>query len=353
MKHKEKLIYVAMAALLITASTAIAERVDRKTELTVNERVEIPGHILTPGTYYVELVSNNSPDRVVAIRDSEEELVTLAFAIPAQRADYEGTSFTFYETPANEPPAMRKWFHPGSTIGVEFVYPETRGNELAGLSRRHVPTMSDQDYEMAVKGAQGSNQGDMKKSNIYAMSPDKQKVDLEQAAKANEEFDRLMWDSSKYLNSRALEESQLERQIRKEIVTLPFYSLWDHITFSVKDSGEVMVAGKVYRPTLKKSVERAVSRIEGVNKVDNQIEVLPVSFNDDNIRMATYRNIYGHATLQQYQLRAVPPIHIIVEDGRVTLEGVVRNTLDKRVAGVQANTVNGVFEVVNNLRVEG
>jgi hyperosmotically inducible protein len=353
MKHKEKLIYAALAALLLTATTAMAERVDRKTELTVNERIEIPGHILTPGTYYVELVNNTSADRVVTFRDSEQQLVTLAFAISAQRADVEGTSFTFYETPANEPPAMRKWFHPGSTIGVEFVYPETRGNKLAGYSHRHVPTMSDQDYEKAFKGAQESDQIALKEVTVYAVSPENEKVALEQAAKANAASDRLMYDSSKFLRSRALEETQLERQIRKEIVTLPFYSLWDHIAFSVNDSGEVTLDGKVYRPSLKGSVERAVSSIEGVDAVDNQLEVLPTSFSDDDIRMAIYRSIYGHSALQQYQLRAVPPIHIIVENGRVTLEGVVGNTLDKRVAGMQANSVNGVFEVVNKIRVEG
>lgn len=165
--------------------------------------------------------------------------------------------------------------------------------------------------------------------------------------------DRSTWDSSQYLRSREMEESRLEKQIRKEIVTLPFYSLWDHISFAVNDDGEVTVDGKVYRPSLKKSVERAVSRIEGVTDVDNQLEVLPTSPNDDDIRMATYRRIYGNSALQRYQLRAVPPIHIIVENGRVTLEGVVSSEFDKRIAGTQANTVNGVFDVVNNLRVDG
>ena len=353
MKHKEKLIYAALAALLLTAATLTAERVDRKTELTVNERVEIPGQVLEPGTYFVELVDNSAPERVVAFRDSDNKLVTLAFVISAQRADYDGTSFTFYETPASEPPAMRQWFHPGSKIGVEFVYPETRGNELASHSRRHVPTMSDQDYEKAFGNAKEPTLVAVKEVTIYAMSPEQEKVDLERAEKANADSDRLLWDSSKYLNSRELEESPLVRQIRKEIVTLPFYSLWDHITYSVNESGEVTLDGKVYRPSLKKSVERAVSRIEGVNNVDNRLEALPTSSSDDAIRMATYRSIYGHSAMQRYQMRAVPPIHIIVENGHVTLEGVVANTLDKRVAGVQANSVPGVFEVVNNLRVEG
>jgi hyperosmotically inducible protein len=95
-----------------------------------------------------------------------------------------------------------------------------------------------------------------------------------------------------------------------------------------------------------------VKRIEGVEKVVNNIEVLPTSINDDRIRRAVYRAIYGNSVLNQYQLRAVPPIHIIVKNGHVTLEGVVARRMDKQVAGVQANGVPGVFSMTNNLRVE-
>jgi hyperosmotically inducible protein len=95
-----------------------------------------------------------------------------------------------------------------------------------------------------------------------------------------------------------------------------------------------------------------VKRIEGVEKVVNNIEVLPTSINDDNIRRAVYRAIYGNSVLSQYQLRAVPPIHIIVKNGNVTLEGVVARAMDKQIAGMQANGVSGVFSVTNNLQVE-
>jgi hyperosmotically inducible periplasmic protein len=110
--------------------------------------------------------------------------------------------------------------------------------------------------------------------------------------------------------------------------------------------------GEVSRLTLKSDAERAVKEIEGVERVDNQIKVLPVSPNDDHIRRATYRKINGNSVLSQYQLRAVPPIHIIVENGHVTLEGVVARQMEKQIAGMQANSVFGVFSVENNLRVE-
>src|SRR3981189_2696274 len=114
----------------------------------------------------------------------------------------------------------------------------------------------------------------------------------------------------------------------------------------------VALMGQVSRPTLKSDAENVVKRIEGVTKVVNNLEVLPTSINDDRIRRDVYRAIYGNSVLSQYQLRAVPPIHIIVNNGHVTLEGAVARAMDKQVAGMQANQVPGVFSVTNNLQVE-
>jgi hyperosmotically inducible protein len=147
-------------------------------------------------------------------------------------------------------------------------------------------------------------------------------------------------------------EKRLEREVRRELVTLPFYNLFDHFAFRV-DGETVTLMGKVSRPTLKSDAENVVKRIEGVEKVVNQIEVLPLSAYDDELRLGLYRAIYGHGALQTLAIRAVPPIHIIVENGNVTLEGVVANEMQKNIAGVQANGVPGVFAVTNNLRVDG
>jgi hyperosmotically inducible protein len=114
----------------------------------------------------------------------------------------------------------------------------------------------------------------------------------------------------------------------------------------------VTLLGQVTRPTLKSDAEHVVKDIEGVEKVNNQIEVLPLSSMDDQLRMAEYRAIYSTQGLDRYALNAVPPIHIIVNNGKVTLEGVVATEADKNLAGVKANGVGGVFSVTNNLRVE-
>jgi hyperosmotically inducible periplasmic protein len=145
--------------------------------------------------------------------------------------------------------------------------------------------------------------------------------------------------------------SRIEQQTRHELVMLPFYSVFDHFKFRV-DGSTVTLMGKVSRPILKSDAENVVKKIEGVQTVSNQIEVLPASFYDDNLRLALYRSIYEHSALETLVLRPVPPIHIIVENGNVVLEGAVANEMQKTIAGMQANSVSGVFSVVNNLRVD-
>jgi hyperosmotically inducible protein len=142
------------------------------------------------------------------------------------------------------------------------------------------------------------------------------------------------------------------KEVRHELVMLPYYGVFDNLAYKVDPDGTVTLLGQVARPTLKSDAENVVKHIEGVTKVVNNIEVLPTSFNDDRIRRDTYRAIYGNEVLRQYQLRAVPPIHIIVKNGNVTLVGVVAREMDKTVAGMQANKVSGAFSVTNDLAVE-
>jgi hyperosmotically inducible protein len=147
-------------------------------------------------------------------------------------------------------------------------------------------------------------------------------------------------------------QDRITREVRHELVMLPYYGVFDNLGYRV-DGGTVGLYGQVTRPTLKNDAENVVKRIEGVTHVDNQIEVLPLSSMDDGIRIATYRAIFGKPGLDRYAMQAVPPIHIIVENGKVKLEGVVANEGDRNQAGIYAKTVSGVFSVTNNIRVEG
>ena len=148
------------------------------------------------------------------------------------------------------------------------------------------------------------------------------------------------------------DESRLAQQVRHALLMLPYYGVFDDLAFRV-DGDTVDLMGKVTNPTLKRDAENAVKNIEGVNQVVNQIEVLPPSPMDDRIRMAEYRAIYGDPVLStRYGFRSIPPIHIIIDNGHVTLTGVVANEADRNLIGIRANSVPGVFSVTNDLQVE-
>ena len=146
-------------------------------------------------------------------------------------------------------------------------------------------------------------------------------------------------------------EQRIIREVRHQLVTLPYYTVFDNLNYKVAGD-TVTLEGEVVRPTLKSDAERVVKGIEGVEKVVNNLEVLPLSPNDDRIRRAVYRSIYSKPGLDQYSMRAVPTIHIIVKNGHVALTGAVAREMDKQQAGVAANTVSGVFSVTNNLKVD-
>jgi hyperosmotically inducible protein len=131
---------------------------------------------------------------------------------------------------------------------------------------------------------------------------------------------------------------------------LPYLDVFDNLTYSV-NGGTVTLQGDVTRPSLKSDAESAVKQIEGVENVTNNINVLPPSSSDDRIRLALYQAIYGYGGLQRYAMPVVKPIRIIVNNGRVRLEGVVDSQADKDTAGIRAKGVPGTFEVVNNLQV--
>ncbi len=146
--------------------------------------------------------------------------------------------------------------------------------------------------------------------------------------------------------------TDIVKEVRHELVMLPYYGVFDNLAYRV-DGSKVTLFGAVTQPVLKINAENAVKKIEGVTAVDNEIEVLPLSPMDDSIRRSVYRAIYSKPGFERYKFGAVPPIHIIVKNGNVTLEGVVDSEMDKNIAGIAANTVNGVFgQVKNNLIVQ-
>src|SRR5262245_24598839 len=145
--------------------------------------------------------------------------------------------------------------------------------------------------------------------------------------------------------------STMER-VRKELVTLPYYGVFDNLEYEVQGD-TVVLSGQVVRPITRKDAEHRVAKIEGVERVVNNIEVLPLSGFDDSIRARAYRSIFRSGGLYRYALGTNPSIHIVVKNGNLTLEGVVSNQMDSQLAYMAARGVPGVFSVTNNLRVEG
>jgi|SRR5579871_4340044 len=150
--------------------------------------------------------------------------------------------------------------------------------------------------------------------------------------------------------TRMVNDTSISQKVRKELVTLPYYGIFDNLEYSI-NGGTVTLMGQVVRPITKDDAAGRVRKIPGVTNVVNNIEVLPLSPNDDRIRAAEYRTLFREPALQKYSLGADPSIHIIVDNGHVTLEGYVLNKGDHDIANIRANQVSGVFSVTNNLKI--
>ena len=144
---------------------------------------------------------------------------------------------------------------------------------------------------------------------------------------------------------------RLEKQVKHELNMLPNVNAFDYMEFNVGQDGTVVLNGEVTNPTLKSDAGNVVKRIEGVAQVENRIEVLPVSFFDNGLRVRLFRTIYGDPVLQRYGMGVNKSIRIIVDNGHVTLIGYVDNQADRTIAGMKANGVSGVFSVENRLQV--
>jgi hyperosmotically inducible periplasmic protein len=147
-------------------------------------------------------------------------------------------------------------------------------------------------------------------------------------------------------------QARITKEVRHRILMLANFGTFDNIAFKL-NGYDVTLLGQVTNPSLKSDAEREVKKIEGVELVENRIEVLPASFNDDRLRRDLFNAIYRYGPLQHYGVGSNRPIRIVVNSGHVTLEGVVDRESDKNMAGLRANGVAGVFSVQNNLVVPG
>jgi osmotically-inducible protein OsmY len=149
------------------------------------------------------------------------------------------------------------------------------------------------------------------------------------------------------------QDAHIVKEVRHELATLPYYGVYDWLEFQVTPDNKVILRGQVIRPTTKSDAEARVKSIDGVTGVVNEIEVLPLSPQDDRLRTALYRALYGwNSPLFRYATQAVPPIHIIVKNGHATLKGIVASKGDATLAYMRARGVPGLFDVKNELQIE-
>ncbi|MBA3323683.1 MAG: BON domain-containing protein [Pyrinomonadaceae bacterium] len=151
--------------------------------------------------------------------------------------------------------------------------------------------------------------------------------------------------------AQALSHQQLAKKVRQELVTLPLYGVFDNLAYQI-EGGTVTLYGQVVKPVTRKDAERRIAKLPGVKTLVNNIEVLPLSNFDDELRVRTYRAVFSSGGLYRYGRGVNPSIHIVINRGHVTLEGVVANEADSQIANLAARSVPGVFSVTNNLRAE-
>ena len=162
-------------------------------------------------------------------------------------------------------------------------------------------------------------------------------------------FSLSLYGATATISDRSQE--RLEKQVRHELNMIPYVNAFDYLSFTVEGNGNVTLHGQVTDPVIKSDAGNVVKRVEGVEQVDNQIRVLPLSPMDDGLRLRLFRTIYGYPALEKYSLGVIKPIRIIVNNGHVTLMGVVDSQADKNIAGIRANGVPGIFSVDNQLKV--
>ncbi|MEX2261525.1 MAG: BON domain-containing protein [Bryobacteraceae bacterium] len=312
---KQQIIILLSIVFLAVTGMQGAGRLYDRVNVTLPYTVEIQGKLLPPGDYTIEEFRGASDSNILHVfGEKGMDLKATVHTIDALSRNAAGKTEVVLQRIGNDYFFDKIWIE-GKNYGYQFTLPadaKARERELrSSVSSVLVPAV------YAAKFAKPED--DETRSRVGAA------------------------------NDRGRD--WLTREIRHELIMLPYYGVFDHFTYRI-DGDTVTLLGQVTRPTLKSSAENVVKRIEGVERVNNEIEVLPLSAQDDRIRVAAYRAIYGHTALNRYSLRAVPPIHIIVNNGDITLEGVVANQADKNIAGIQANGVSGAFSVTNNLRTD-
>src|SRR5437867_10054037 len=353
MKTLSMVLCLVVVCLTLSA-TAMASDSDKKTIITTNQPLEIPGKVVLPaGKYVMKLVDLPSSRNVVQLFDADEtKLYATVMGIPAYSSETpEKPEIRLYETEKDAPYAIREWFYPGSNYGIEFPAAERASKDASdatiksiverNLEKRHLTPKNGAKIRVAVDDHVITLSGTVPSLKLMRQAE-------EQAKHAG---DGVLVENHLSVADTRKSDDQLAQEVSHAIRMYPRYDIFDWIEGTVHN-GVVTLTGAVREPYRKSDYAHLVEEVAGVKQIENEVRVLPLSTFDDQIRYAAYRAIYRDPQFRTYLIGPNPPIHIVVENGKLRLKGIVATPMEKQLAEADVRTRVMAFEVNNDLYVE-
>ena len=343
---------------LTLSATAMASDSDKKTIITTNQPLEIPGKVVLPaGKYVMKLVDLPSSRNVVQLFNADEtKLYATVMGIPAYSSETpEKPEIRFYETEKDAPYAIREWFYPGSNYGIEFPTSGSAGDHAStyasdsavksiverNLEKHHLTPENGAKIRVAVDDRIITLSGTVPSLKLMREAE-------EQARHAGK---GVLVENHLSVADARKSDDQLAKEVSHALRMYPRYDIFDWIEGTVHN-GVVTLAGAVREPYRKSDYARLVVEVAGVKQIENEVRVLRLSTFDDQIRYAAYRTIYRDPQFRTYLIGPNPPIHIVVENGKVTLKGMVATPMEKQLAEMKVRSGVMAFDVNNDLQVE-
>ncbi len=339
---------------LTLSATAMASDFDKKTIITTNQPLEIPGQVVLPaGKYVMKLADLGSSRNVVQVFNADEtKLYATVMGIPDYRPEApEKPEISLYETEKGNPYAIREWFYRGSNYGIEFPGAD-RASKYASdstiksivernLEKRHLTPKNGAKIRVAVD------------DHVITLSGTVPSLKLMREAEeqARHAGNGVLVENHLSVADVRKSDEQLAQEVSHAIRMYPRYDIFDWIEGTVHN-GVVTLTGAVREPYRKSDYAHLVEEVAGVKQIENEVRVLPLSTFDDQIRYAAYRAIYRDPQFRTYLIGPNPPIHIVVQNGKVTLKGMVATPMEKQLAEMNVRTGVMAFEVNNDLQVE-
>jgi len=345
---------LCLVVVCLTLSATAMASDSGKTIITTNQPLEIPGKVVLPaGKYVMKLVDLPGSRNVVQFFNADEtKLYATVMGIPTYRPETpEKAEISLAEAEKGTPYAIREWFYPGSNYGIEFPAAERASKDASdatiksiverNLEKRHLTPKNGAKIRVAVDDHVITLSGTVPSLKLMRQAE-------EQAKHAG---DGVLVENHLSVADTRKSDDQLAQEVSHAIRMYPRYDIFDWIEGTVHN-GVVTLTGAVREPYRKSDYAHLVEEVAGVKQIENEVRVLPLSTFDDQIRYAAYRALYRDPQFRTYLIGPNPPIHIVVENGKLRLKGIVATPMEKQLAEADVRTRVMAFEVNNDLYVE-